>query len=407
VNLPFLQGIGLLTLATREYTREIINLEVTLNFTLFIIWANIILYFWYRKGITNQLISSISAIFAVGGGYAGMEIIGLIDNFYPILVFIALIEATILIFVYNSRTSAAQNSDIYRILVSSIISILLISITLKNNFEGTELLIYRLMLDWLLFIPIFVQTIVYARPIIENIYTDIRNYPEGDRITLSIMGLFVVSALLIGAEKIFSVKLLAIAIVFWLFAGTIIRPLLSWTASLFSIFTFGFILAQLGDGSEGFTEYFLILALFGIIMATAGLINEIRYKGEPFTASLMISGSVLTALAVIAPLILGDPFPFVDEDTGLQIVNFIPNVVWAIQGLFLFVISLRLSKDYLRRLSLSILMIDIVKTFYNVVIQSDNPLIQIIGSLVLGGVLILIFYLFTQEGEEKLKQEIK
>jgi hypothetical protein len=400
INLPFLQGIAILALAYREYSIDISNLSVSLNFSLFLIWSNLMIYMWYHKGISNQLLSTISAIFAVGGGYAGMQIINMIEIFEPILVFIALIEATVVIFVYNSRTSASQSKDIYRILFASISSMILISISLRNTYSGTELLTYRLILDWLLFIPIFVQTVSYARPIIDQIYSNVNKHKEGDTIVLSIMGLFVLTALVIGAENIYSVKLLALAIVFWVFAAAIIRPILSWTSSLFTIFTFGFILAQFGDGSEGFTEYFLALAFFGVIMTTVGYINEIRYKGEPFTASLMISGSVLTATSVIVPLILGDPFPLVDRDTGLIIINFIPNVVWAIQGLLLFVISLRLSKDYLRRLALSILMVDILKTGYNIVIEGDNPLIRIVGAIVLGGVLILIFYLFTKESEE-------
>lgn len=406
-NLPIIQSVSLLALAFREYTFNLNEYTLVLDFIFFTIWSNLILFMWYRKGISNQLISTISAIFITGGGYAGLQILGYMDNFEPLFLFIPLIEAVIINFIYNSRSTAISQNDVYKILFPSIVSILLISISVRNILEGTELVIYRLFIDWFLFIPIFVQTIIYARPIIDQYYQDVNKYDDGDKSVLSIMGLFTLCALLIGAESMFSAKLLALSIVFWLFAGTVVRPVLSWTASLFSIFTFGFILAQFGDGTGGFTEYFLALAFFGVIMTSLGLVNDSRYKGEPFTASLMISGSVLTAVAVIVPLIIQDPFPGVDEETGLRIINFIPNVVWAIQGLVLFVISINLSKDYLRRLALSILIVDILKTGFNIVLEGDNPLIRIVGAIVLGGVLILIFYLFTKEGEEIIEVKAK
>lgn len=404
-NLPLIQSISLLALAFREYSVNILEYTLIFDFILFTIWSNLLLFMWFRKGISNQLISTISAIFITGGGYAGLQILGYMSNFEPFFLFVPLIEAVIINFVYNSRSTQISQNDVYKILLSSITSILLISISVRDFLEGNELIVYRLIIDWFLFIPIFVQTIIYARPIIDQYYQDVTKYNYGDRSVLSIMGLFTVCAMLIGAEEVFSAKLLAISIVFWLFAGTVVRPVLSWTASLFSIFTFGFILAQFGDGTGGFTEYFLLLALFGIIMTGFGLVNEYRYKGEPFTASLMISGSVLTAVAVFVPLLIGESFPIANEERGLQIINFIPNIVWLIQGLFLFIISLNLSKDYLRRLALSILIVDILKTGYNIVWQADNPLIQIIGTISLGSVLIFIFYLFTKEDEELIGLE--
>ncbi|MCE7733716.1 MAG: hypothetical protein GPJ54_02485 [Candidatus Heimdallarchaeota archaeon] len=406
-NLPLIQSFSLLILAYREYTVDLNEYTLVFDFIFFTIWSNLILFMWYRRGISNQLISTISAIFITGGGYAGLHLMGYMSNFEPLFLFIPLIEAVIINFIYNSRSTAISQNDVYKILFSSIVSILLISISIRDLLEGNELVIYRLIIDWFLFIPIFVQTIIYARPIIDQYYQDVNKYKDGDRSVLSIMGLFTLSALLIGAENMFSAKLLALSIVFWLFAGTVVRPVLSWTASIFSIFTFGFILAQFGDGTGGFTEYFLALAFFGVIMTGLGLVNDYKYKGEPFTASLMISGSVLTAVAVIMPLIIQEPFPGVDEETGLRIINFIPNVVWAIQGLALFVISINLSKDYLRRLALSILIVDILKTGFNIVLEGDNPLIRIVGAIVLGGVLILIFYLFTKEGEEMIEVKAK
>ena len=80
---------------------------------------------------------------------------------------------------------------------------------------------------------------------------------------------------------------------------------------------------------------------------------------------------------------------------------FIPNVVWAIMGLFLFLVSMRISKDYLRKIALAILMFDNLKTGYDIFSRSENQLIRIIGSIVLGAVLIFIFYLFTLEEDKE------
>ncbi len=218
------------------------------------------------------------------------------------------------------------------------------------------------------------------------------------------MGSFVLLAIIMGLDDpIYSIKILAVAICFWMISLTYNHKTLAWTSSIFTVLSSIWILTQVvpleGDeADEGLTIIFLVISFVGVIMMIMALINEVKFVGEPITASLAITGSIITFVTIFAP-------SFVDTNSNL--FYFLPNAVWAIQGLILYSFSQRYSKEYLRRIGFGILMIDIVKTVFDMFrsdLVREEPLIQFGGAIALGSILIYIFYTFTSEKEQDLPE---
>jgi len=80
-------------------------------------------------------------------------------------------------------------------------------------------------------------------------------------------------------------------------------------------------------------------------------------------------------------------------------LTFLPNIVWMLLGLGLFMFSTSRKKSYLRRYSLGILMLTILLTGYDAIFKA-GALVRAVAGIPLGASLIFIFYLVTKEEEE-------
>ncbi len=388
--IPAVQAFTLLMLLINDL---ISNSAISYTSIFTMIWVSMTLLIWYFKGTSRQLATSylsiytLIAIFNILSNIAGRFIVD------ELLLILILLSVTIFTIVFYSNLSRLNSNHLLLMLITTGITLILFSQNIR--YLSSNVLIYRLILDWLIFLPVLVESSLFIKKYVQMM----DNIEQGEKLIVTVQISFVIVALFMGAQGIYSLKLLAIAISFWIFTTMFTRKYLSWATSINTIFTLSFVLAQTpssGDNSEIF--YFIILSIFGIIMVILALINETKYHGEPLTASLVMTGAVFTAITILAPLLRGNSFPtdLIDLNTGNQIINFLPNIVWAIQGLGLFIFSLRYSKDYLRKFALSILLIDIFKTAMDI-FSLDNIFIRSFGSFVLGLVLILIFYLFTND----------
>jgi hypothetical protein len=133
---------------------------------------------------------------------------------------------------------------------------------------------------------------------------------------------------------------------------------------------------------------YLVLMAFSATLILFAIINELFIMGEPMTSSMTISGTLI--LMVCSQLYF--------EDVVIWV-----SLIWAFVGLYLFVVGLLFNKVFLRRIGLSVIIIDII---YSIVFVSRqaNRLYLGIGFMVLAVVLFICIWLFRWS-ELKVRKE--
>lgn len=400
---PVAQGFGIILLLANEI--RIGDVRAIYTSIFFVVFTVATLVVWYLKGKDKQLMYSYMSIFVLGMLLSLFSInrdFLLIHEFYLLF---SLIFATGFLIAFYSRLRTLDPNWLIGILVVTSVTLAVVSRSFQSHFLGNYSIYLRLALDWLIFVPLMVETAIYIKRYIETTLRSEDNAGTGDSLVILLQLILTITALLMGSTGILSMKLLAIALVFWMFATVFVRKYLAWGTSINTAFTLAFMLAQIGS-PESTNEifYFIALTIIGFLMIGAALINEKKFVGEPLTSSMLMTGSIFSVFTIFAPLLRNNSFPsyVIDKATGDQIINFLPNIVWAIQGLGIFVIAMRMEKENWRKMALSILLLDIVKTAIDIFSQT-NDFIRIIGSIVLGVVLIFIFLQFTKEEETNVE----
>lgn len=405
--IPIVQGVSILFLLGRPLIFSFAmmdKLEVSLVSIAYLLWSIIIMIIWYFRGTTNQLYTSITSIFSLASIFSWVLLVdenaGKNKELNIEIILISSIFAIAVSVLFNAKLTETSNNYLMLTLISSLAASIFISNSVAEIKSGDIVILYRLMVDWLIYIPILAQVVLFLRHYLLQRLVTFGEEEVFDNNILYLLGGMMVTAWLIEPYGIYSLKFLVLAVSFWVVAITYNHKWLAWSASIFTAFVLSFILSQAGTeeaDADDLVRYFIIIALIGVIMVVLSYINDTKYYGEPITASLSTTGSLLTFVAILAPMIY-ITLPF-DGLFNEQLIDFLPNVVWAIQGLTLFVYSDRRSKEYLRRLALGILLVDILKTGYNI-FTIENDLIRIVGAIVLGSILIYIFYMFTSETEK-------
>lgn len=403
---PLYQAIGIFLISVEpEY--QILVGAIPYNEFIFVIWSLGILFIWYSKGIPIQLQSTVTAVFLAS---LGMVLTSNEFNDISRILFLMIPMIIVLIvgLVFYDRTSSGSQTFALLSVASIMLSTLVNYQNVRANLVGTEEIMVRLIMDWLIFAPLVLEIILYTKPYLDQMYSKPQSAQNADMIIVILLFGFTAISLIMGSESIFVMKLLFIAMGFWILSGIFIRDILAWLVSLYTVFVMGYMLLQMGGEEDAaaaaqgifttsYTLYFLGMAFLGVLMLISAVLNEKRYYKEPFTMSLSVTGSILTTVAIIVPAYQNSPFPFASAETSTMIVNFLPNVVWAILGFALFLLASALKKDYMSRLGFGILILDIAKSLYDLFSGVENPLIRIIGSIVLGVICVSIFYLFTKD----------
>ncbi|MHA2253100.1 MAG: hypothetical protein ACXAD7_22240, partial [Candidatus Kariarchaeaceae archaeon] len=401
--IPITQAMGLIFLLNPNFHIVYHGTEIALVAIGYVIWVIISLGVWYSRGTTNQLFTTLTSIFSLN---AIFNIIML--SFDPELVdieimVVILISSVIFSLLYYPRLSKAPINYLVSTLISAQVALLFTSLLiLELPLNETEELLFRLAIDWFVFLPILGETVIFLRYYIKSKIS--REYDSTVAFNiLTIIASFVVLAIMMDKDHIlelehpiYSIKILAVAICFWMISFAYNDKTLAWTSSIFTVLASVWLLNQVVPETvdSKFIIIIFIVSFIGILMVTAALINEVKYTGEPITASLAITGSLLTFVTIFTPALLSD----------LSLLYFLPNAVWAVQGLILYSFSQRYNKEYLRRIGFGILMIDIIKTIYDMftsTLVQENPIIQYASAVALGSILIYIFYAFTSDKEEE------
>ena len=148
-------------------------LSLISNIYFLIIWSLITLVAWYIKGVDKELNIISMSIFTVSSIYSSLSIS--ILNYIPILHILLPLTIIIFFFVFSNRVRSEYVKLHFITFIIMFSSLLLISFTQMISLNGNTLLIYRFLLDWLIFIPITIQMILYLQPFINNVYMNSSN----------------------------------------------------------------------------------------------------------------------------------------------------------------------------------------------------------------------------------------
>ncbi len=139
----------------------------------------------------------------------------------------------------------------------------------------------------------------------------------------------------------------------------------------------------------------ILMAISGAILIF-GVFNELFLKGEPLTTTLTISGSLI--LMITSQLYFSINF-------ATQFLY--SEIIWAGIGLFLFTIGLIFNRLFLRRTGLVIILLDVVKSIIELLIEYLDEGWKIgVAFMILAIVLLVCIFLFRwSEKREKQQQE--
>jgi hypothetical protein len=402
--IPVAQAIGILFLLARPVSicfDTCDALELQFVAILYLVWTITILGVWYFRGTVNQIFTSMTGIYGLAAVFSIISLLaGPTEEVNLEILLIAIVGTTLFSLILYPRLSRAPSSYVAACLVSAVLSMIFMAATIREFNSGNTETYYRLIVDFLVFIPILGEVILGLRYYLKTKITSIEQF---DPRIVYLLGGFVLVAFLMKAEGVFSLKILAIAVSFWIIALSYTHSSTSWASSIFTVLASAYLLYQIDTGADTVndtdrvTSYFIVIAIIGVIMVIAAIYNEKKYRGEPLTASLATTGSLVTFVAIVVPLMIVDGEGKIYSE---QVIAFLPNLIWAIQGLGLFVITQQLSKIYLRRIALGILTVNIVKTGWDLFGAVENILIRSVGAIVLGSILVYIFYMF-KEPEKK------
>jgi hypothetical protein len=139
----------------------------------------------------------------------------------------------------------------------------------------------------------------------------------------------------------------------------------------------------------------ILMAVSGAIVILA-VFNELFLKGEPLTTTLTLSGALI--LMISSQLYFSINF-------ATQFLY--SQIVWAGIGLFLFTIGLIFNRLFLRRTGLVIILMDVVKSIIELLIEYLDEGWKIgVAFMILAIVLLVCIFLFRwSEKREKTQQE--
>lgn len=406
------QGIAFISLFFQPFT-VFLGMEITFGYmTIQLVWLVIMLVLWYWRGTTTQLFIA-AASFYLSVIVAGLRLFYL-EGFHVIsepdlnsaLIsvgtnIILVIAVTAIGIISYHRFGSVQPKDLAIFVGSALTTLVVLSWSVMFHFPSYSLfsITFRIGLDFLVFLPI----LVFAQYQFYNLLSSSTfakgwlGGPSGlERSVLLISGLFVLVAILSGAEWLYSLKLMFVAVLLWVFAISYDRGTLIWVASVLSALSVGNVLNQLFYNvarSNDLVLLFLAMSMVGLAMLIVGFLNDRYWRGEPLTGSLTITGSLVSV-----GMALGLRFVNVQDEILFltpDFINFLPIAIWAVLGASLLLYGFTFQRAYMRKAGLGVLVLDMVLTAFDLA-STDNALIQIIGALGLGIVLMGAGYLYTR-----------
>ncbi|MHA2247003.1 MAG: hypothetical protein ACXADY_18815 [Candidatus Hodarchaeales archaeon] len=404
--MPIAQVLGFSSLLIRPITFDLFDLfELSLFPLVLGIWVLTMLIAWYWRGTINQLATILTSTFIFISTHSGANLFGFATDIEDQLsliinggiIIILMICIVILLYLFYRKISQCDHFHQVIIYLSSTFAMIAVSLDIGASFTNEELLLLRLLIELFVFVPVVVQARFILGRYISHLSVINDSGYKLESITIGYTCVFTLPAIIMGTEGFFSLKILVIAIMLWTFPITFVRKSFAWLSSIFTILSAIFVFSQttIIATPKEIIGFFLVLSFIGLLFVAISYLNEIKGKGEPVTGSLAITGSFLTVISIFGLKNTEERIGFLTPD----ILNFLPNITWAILGCILVFFAFAYKKPYMRRFGLGVLLLDIVLSAIDF-LSTDNEFIQIFGNMFLGAVLILIYYLYSKEIKE-------
>ena len=218
---PVIQGFGIVLLLVNEVMISGKTAVYTsIFFSVFTVAALIV---WYLKGKDLQLMYSYITIFVLGLVLTlfSTDISDLLIHEFSIL--FSLLFATGVLIAFYSRLRTLDPKWLIGILIIANITLAVVSRSFQSHLDVNYGLYLRFALDWLIFVPLMVETAIYVKRYITTTLHSEGHSKAGDYLIIVLQLSLTITALIMGSTGILSLKLLAIALVFWVFATVFIR----------------------------------------------------------------------------------------------------------------------------------------------------------------------------------------
>ena len=177
---PLYQAIGLFLISIEpEYKIQVG--AIMYNEFIFVIWSLGILFIWYSKGISIQLQSTVTAVFL-----ASLGMVLTTNEFNNMTRILFLISPMILVLivglVFYDRTSSGSQTFALLSVASIMLSTLVNYQNVRTHLIGTEEIVVRLIMDWLIFAPLVLEIILYIKPYLDQMYSKPQSAQNADNL---------------------------------------------------------------------------------------------------------------------------------------------------------------------------------------------------------------------------------
>ncbi|NHJ49629.1 MAG: hypothetical protein FK733_17700 [Asgard group archaeon] len=314
------------------------------------------------------------------------------SNTFTLLCAISVLAVGIVTFVQYMITTDQNMIKLLPLVLIEQVGIIILSYAFRFNFNWLGALGKVLIIDYVVFLPLVLfVSVVFAFKFFP-IHKDPERESELDQVDFIAIGVFIsflAAAMAMAGWGVGNLNLIKALVVSIIFFGITIPLELKYSAStsLISIYvSLGLMLHFVAALERNIV--LLILMSFSAILILFAIINELFIMGEPMTSSMTISG---TLMLMVCSLIYFD------------YIEIWVSLIWALVGLYLFVIGLLFNKIFLRRIGLAVIIIDVI---YSIVYVSrlENRALLGVGFMVLAVVLFICIWLFRWS-EQKLKKD--
>ena len=367
------------------------------------VWFSVRMYWWYMRGDDSTLLF-MHAILPIGIGVLALSVF--VDNspFFDLVVFTFLIAVQFGLtgIMVSKRRSFEQISNaLYGSFVACQVVareiLWFVYLVLSNGFLQNDIMTF--LLDIIFFVPLLLHTRFYLRTKFR--YLDQPNLAPDKNpevpILAYVVGLVVISAIF-GLGGVGILKLLLVVLVLWTFEATIRTKLLAGVAVTLTIIIPHIVILELfgvGLFNNYMSFYTVFLLLLGFAMILAAMLNEEKYYGEPLTFSLAVGGLLIGFIAGIFTVIANYQMSLPMFPAGT--VSYLSGIIWSVLAIYSFKAGIRYRKIYLRRGSIAILSISVIKALFDLQGLASAIPQAFLSFIITGTLSIIMLYWISQK----------
>ncbi len=366
------------------------------------IWSSARLYWWYVRGDDPSLLF-LHSILPVGIAVLAFALfVNDLASNVAIFAFLTIAQFGLTGIMISKRASFASISHtLYGYFVASqIVAREILWLTFLVDSSGLlQDDAMTFLLDITFFVPLLLHTRFYMRTKFR--YLDQPSLAADKSPELLVLaytaGLIVISAIF-GLGGIGVLKLLLIILVLWTFEATIRTRMLAGVAIALTIIIPHIVILELfgmGLFNNYMNFYTILLVLLGFGMVFVAMVNEEKYYGEPLTSSLAVGGLLVGFVAGVFTIIANFQMSLPVFPAGT--VSYLSGIIWSVLAIYTFKAGIKYGKIYLRRGSIAILSISVIKALFDLQGLASAIPQAFLSFIITGTLSIIMLYWISQK----------